>query len=85
MSWLTTWLEGITYVRLIVTYVILSIIILVLGWFAFFFPVNQIYSMLNIEFSNLGPIATFSWGVTFVMFIVTPIFVLTLLLKLFQQ
>jgi len=85
MKYLLAWLRSILCFRLVIIYVIIVIVSLVVGWFAFYFPVYPLYSVLGREFSNLGPIATFSWGVLFVLFIVTPIFVLALLVKALQK
>jgi hypothetical protein len=47
----------------------------ILGIIAFFFPVAPLSYLLDIEFSNLGPIATAAWGLLFDIFVVTPLFV----------
>jgi hypothetical protein len=50
-----------------------------------FFPLLLIYSLLGKEFPNLGPIATFFWGVLFELFVVTPLFLLLFLIKLIRR
>lgn len=79
------WVERTSYVRFVVGYICLVPISLVLGWFAFYFPVYPIYSMLGLEFSNLGPIATLSWSMVFVLFVLTPVFVIALAFKVSRQ
>lgn len=85
MKLFLAWVERISYLRLVVGYVFLVPVCLVFGWFAFYFPIYPIYSMLGLEFSNLGPIATLSWGIVFVLLVLTPAFVITLLLKVSRQ
>jgi hypothetical protein len=58
---------------------------LILSVLTFFFPIMQIYDYLGREFSNLGPIATFFWGVLVDVWVVTPLFVVLLLTKLFRR
>lgn len=77
--------ERISYVRLVVSYICLVPISLVLGWVSFYFPVYPIYTMLGLEFSNLGPIATLSWSAVFLLFVLTPAFVLALAFKVARQ
>jgi hypothetical protein len=75
MAWLT-------FPRLIFYY-ILSLPILVMGGFmAFFFPIMQICEAAGWEFSNLGPIATAMWAFLFWLYVVTPLFVVTVIAKL---
>ena len=64
-----------TIPKLTVVYLIALISFVILGYWAFYFPVGPIYSLLDLEFSNLGPIATCSWGIAFDLFIVTPLFI----------
>ena len=66
----------------ILAYPIGAIAILVLSIILFFFPIAPICMSLNIEFSNLGPIATFCWGVMFDIFVLTPAFLILLPLKI---
>jgi hypothetical protein len=67
---------------LILAYPIVAIGVLVLSVILFFFPIAPICMSLNIEFSNLGPIATFCWGVMFDIFVLTPAFLILLPLKI---
>jgi len=85
MKSILAWVDWISYVRLIIGYACLVPVSLVLGWFSFYFPVYQIYLMFGLEFSNLGPIATFSWGIVFVLFVLTPAFIVALVLKISRQ
>ncbi len=68
--------------KLIIFYLIAMISFVILGYWAFFFPIGPLYSFLGLEFSNLGPIATCSWGIVFDLFVVTPLFVGLLIYKL---
>ena len=70
--------------KLIGTYCLVSVIILALSILAFF-PIVLVYSTLGQEFSNLGPIATFAWGILFEIFIVTPLFVILFVTKIIRK
>ncbi len=78
-------IKKISYLKITAVYLIASALLLLLSWYAFYFPVHQIFDLLGIEFSNLGPIATLSWGVVVILFLLTPAFVLTILLKVFNK
>ena len=67
---------------LIFGYPIVAIEVLVLSVILFYFPYAPICISHNVEFSNLGPIATFCWGVLFDIFVLTPIFLILLPLKI---
>ena len=84
MTKLFTWLDTASFTKLIVTYFLVSAVVIVLGIFIFF-PILLIYSALGMEFSNLGPIATFVWGVLFEAFVVTPLFIILLVVKLIRR
>jgi hypothetical protein len=78
MNWLTF--------RRLFFYYIVSLPIMVMGGFmAFFFPIMQICEATGWEFSNLGPIASAMWGFILWLYVVTPLFVVTLIAKLVQR
>jgi hypothetical protein len=58
---------------------------LLLSVLAFYFPIMPIYALLDMEFSNLGPIATAAWGLMIDMYLITPIFVYAILLKFLSK
>ena len=84
MTKLLKWLDTASFPKLIVTYLLVSAIVIVLGIFIFF-PILLIYSTLGMEFSNLGPIATFVWGVLFEIFVITPLFIILFVVKLIRR
>ncbi len=84
MTKLLTWIDTTTFLKLIGTYFAMSAIVIVLG-ILIFFPICLIYSALNMEFSNLGPIATFVWGVLFDIFVITPLFFILFTVKLLRR
>ena len=67
---------------IIVGYLVMAPAILVLSVVAFFFPILPVCMLLHKEFSNLGPIATFFWGLLFDIVILTPVFMILLLAKI---
>jgi len=69
------WIYRQSAIKLIVLYFVVIIACIVLGVIAFFFPVMPLSYLLDIEFSNLGPIATAAWGLLFDIFVVTPLFI----------
>ncbi len=71
--------------KLVISYIVALFIFIVVGYLAFFFPIGPLYSFLNLEFSNLGPIATCSWGVVFDLFVVTPLFIGLLIYKVVSK
>ena len=84
MAKLLKWLDTASFPKLIVTYFVVSAVVLVLG-IIIFFPIILIYSALGMEFSNLGPIATFVWGVLFEIFVITPLFITLFVAKLIRR
>ena len=82
MKWLLDIVDDTSFWTLIFGYPIVAVEILVLSVILFYFPYGPICMSLNIEFSNLGPIATFCWGVMFDIFVLTPIFLVLLSLKI---
>ncbi len=67
---------------LALAYPIVAVEIPVLSVIFWFYPIYQIYESHNMEFSNLGPIVTFCWGVMVDIFVLTPIFLILLSLKI---
>ncbi len=57
----------------------------IIGAVLFFFPIYPFFALMGWEFSNLGPLATFFWGVLFDVFVVTPGFVALLVIKLVRK
>ena len=53
----------------------------ILAVVAFFFPVMQIYDHFGWEVSNLGPIATFFWGIAIDIWVITPVFIFLAITK----
>jgi len=81
---LIKWLDGASFLKLIVTYCLVSVVVVVLGVLVFF-PIVFIWEELGMEFSNLGPIATFFWGVLFEIFVVTPLFFILFIIKIIRR
>jgi len=81
---LIKWLGDATLQKLLLAYFVISAIILVLG-VLIFFPLLLLYSIFGAEFSNLGPIATFFYGVMFNLFVVTPFFAILFIVKIFRR
>ena len=75
------WLDATSFLKLLVVYCLASAVVLVCGVLVFF-PVGLVYSMLGKEFSNLGPIATFFWGILFELFVLSPLFLILLVVKI---
>jgi hypothetical protein len=84
MTNLIKWLGNVSFPKLFVVYCLVSVIVVVISIFAFL-PLLLIYSMLGMEFPNLGPIATFVWGVLFDIFVVTPLFFILFIIKIFRR
>ncbi len=82
MKWLLDIVDDTSFWTLIFGYPIVAVEILVLSIIFFFCPILPIYMSHHMEFSNLGPIATFCWGVMFDIFVLTPIFLVLLSLKI---
>lgn len=74
-----------SFSKLLALFFITVVVCPVLGYLAFYFPIAPLYSYLNIEFSNLGPIATASWGAAFDLFVVIPLFLGLLIYKLIHR
>ena len=74
------WLDAASFLKLLLAYCMVTAVVVVSGVLVFF-PLLAIYSALGKEFSNLGPIATFVWGVLFELFVVTPIFLILFIVK----
>lgn len=68
------WVYEQSAVKLVILYVVVMVGCVVLGIIAFFFPIMPICYLLDIEFSNLGPIATAAWAILFDVFVITPVF-----------
>jgi len=84
MTKLLKWFDAASFPKLIATYFVVSAVVVVFGIFIFF-PIVFIYSALGMEFSNLGPIATFVWGVLFEIFVITPLFIILFVVKLIRR
>jgi hypothetical protein len=84
MTKLLKWLDTASFLKLIGTYFVVSAVVIGLG-ICIFFPILLIYSALGMEFSNLGPIATFVWGVLFEIFVITPLFIVLFIVKLIRR
>lgn len=78
------WLDRNSFISWIAVYVA-AMIISLLGAVLFFFPLLPVFTLLGWEFSNLGPIATFFWGLLFDVFVITPLFVCALIIKLARR
>ena len=78
------WLDAASFLKLLLLYCLVSALVLVSSVLVFF-PLLLIYSMLGKEFSNLGPIATFVWGLLFELIVVTPLFLLLFLIKMIRR
>ena len=79
------WIDRISYLGLVGRFLFVLVAAPAVGAMLFFFPILQICEFFNWEFSNLGPIATFFWGILFDIFFATPAFVLLLIYKLLRQ
>ena len=77
-------LDAASFLKLLLVYCLVSALIIVSSVLVFF-PLLLLYSMLGKEFSNLGPIATFVWGMLFELFVVSPIFLLLFLIKMIRR
>lgn len=84
MTKLIKWLDATSVWKFFCVYLLVSAIVLILG-ILLFFPLLLVYSMLGMEFSNLGPIATFFWGILFEVFVVTPVFLMLLIIKIVRR
>lgn len=58
--------------------------IVLISIIAFFFPIMPLSYILGFEVSNLGPISTAAWGLSFDIFVVTPIFLIFAIIKIFK-
>ena len=85
MKNLLQWIYRISFLKFIVLYFVTMTCLQILSIAAFYFHIYQIYSLMGKEFSNLGPIATGSWGICLNMFLITPLFVISLILKLIRM
>jgi len=68
--------------RLIAYYIAIKIAIFVLGVVLFYFPILPLYSLLGKEFSNLGPIPTGIWGAMVDVVVITPAFLIVVIIKI---
>src|SRR4051794_21734555 len=59
------WFDRIGFLGLMGLYVGVVIAVPIIGALLFFFPILPLYELMGWEFSNLGPIATFFWGIMF--------------------
>src|SRR3954462_1558563 len=80
-----TWLDRISFPRLIGTYLAVLIASPIVGAILFFFPILPLYWLMGWEFSNLGPIATFILGIMFDLYIATPAFIVLVVVKLIRK
>ena len=71
-----------SYAYIVVHYVAAMIGCFLLGIISFYFPIMPLYMALGLEFSNLGPIATAAWALTFDIFVITPLFIYIIIVKL---
>jgi hypothetical protein len=76
------WIRNLSYSDLIGSYLVVNTVCFLLGIIVFFFPIMPICFMFDIEFSNLGPIATATYALIFDTFIVTPIYIVILIVKI---
>ena len=76
-----TWLDRISFLKLIGTYLAVLTASPIVGAILFFFPILPLYALMGWEFSNLGPIATFIYGIMFDIFVVTPAFIVLVIVK----
>ena len=79
------WIDRIDYFRLIFYYIFIFLTAPFIAALLFFFPLIQIWEAFGWEFPNLGPIATFFWGVMFDIYVATPAFVILLIAKLLRS
>ena len=68
-----------------IDYAVVMIGIVILGILVFFFPISQIYDFLEIEFSNLGPVLTLAWAIKINLYIIVPIFIGHVMLKVVRH
>jgi hypothetical protein len=78
------WVDAASFLKLLLAYCMVSAAVIICSVLAFF-PLLLIYSMLGREFPNLGPIATFFWGVLVEVFVVTPFFLVLFLIKMIRR
>ena len=78
-------LDRISFLGLVAIYIAVVIASPIIGALLFFFPILPFYESMGWEFSNLGPIATFFWGMLFDVFVITPCFVAALIVKLVRR
>ena len=78
-------MDRISFLGLIGIYLAVLVASPIVGAIVFFFPILPIYALMGWEFSNLGPIATFILGVMFDIYVVTPVFVGLVIVKLLQN
>ena len=81
MRKLSTYIKNTDYGKIIIHYILISLAVQVLGTLSFFFPIYQLCELMNWNFSNLGPIATFIWSIMFNVLIITPLFISFLIYK----
>ena len=75
------WIYKQSSTRLVVLYAVSMVGCVILGIVAFFFPIMPICYLLDIEFSNLGPIATGAWAIFIDIFVITPVFIYMAIIK----
>jgi hypothetical protein len=80
-----TWLDRISFLGFFALYVAVVIASPIIGGLLFFFPILQICELMGWEPSNLGPIATFIWGILFDIFVATPGFIILLIVKVVRK
>jgi hypothetical protein len=75
-------IEKYSYLQLLAIYMAAMVVVLLCSIVAFFFPIMPLCYIFNIEFSNLGPIATAAWGILFNVLILTPAFIYAIFIKI---
>ena len=75
------WLKRISPLGLLGLYFAVIIACPIIGAMLFFFPILPLYTWMGWEFSNLGPIATFFWGIALDILVITPTFIILLVVK----
>ena len=79
------WFDRVSFLGLLGIYFAIVVGSPIIGAILFFFPILPIYAGMGWEFSNLGPIATFAWGIMFDIFVATPSFIILLIVKLIRK
>lgn len=75
-------IEKYNSLQLFAIYMAAMVVVLLGSIVVFFFPIMPLCYIFNIEFSNLGPIATAAWGILFNILILTPAFIYAIFIKI---